>query len=81
MTDVHEVGSQPDSRSTFAQLAARVLREMSRRYRIRDRVERALGVVEAFSVAAPEACSSNSMSMSMSGGGVHGLQAVSRDAR
>ena len=40
-TDVQEVGSQPDFRSTFAQMAARLLREMSRRHRIRERVERA----------------------------------------
>ncbi len=52
-TDVQEVGSQPDFRSTFAQMAARLLREMSRRHRIRDRVERALGVVKAFSVVTP----------------------------
>ncbi len=52
-TDVQEVGSQPDFRVTFARLAARLLREMSRRQRIRGRVERALGVVKAFSVAAP----------------------------
>jgi hypothetical protein len=52
-TDVQEVGSQPDFRSTFAQMASRLLREMSRKHRIRDRVERALGVVKAFSVVAP----------------------------
>ena len=52
-TDVQEVGSQPDFRVTFARMAARVLREMSRRHRIKDRVERALGVVKAFSVAGP----------------------------
>src|SRR5579871_3248687 len=52
-TDVQEVGSQPDFRSTFAQMAARLLREMSRKHRIRDRIERALGVVKAFSVVAP----------------------------
>jgi hypothetical protein len=52
-TDVQEVGSQPDFRSTFAQMAARLLREMSRRHRIRDRVERALGVVKAFSIVTP----------------------------
>lgn len=52
-TDVQEVGSQPDFRSTFAQMASRLLREMSRRHRMRDRVERALGVVKAFSVVAP----------------------------
>jgi hypothetical protein len=52
-TDVQEVGSQPDFRSTFAQMAARLLREMSRRHRVRDRVERALGVVKAFSLVTP----------------------------
>jgi hypothetical protein len=52
-TEVQEVGSQPDFRSTFAQMASRLLREMSRRHRIRDRVERALGVVKAFSVVTP----------------------------
>jgi len=52
-TDVQEVGSQPDFRSTFAQMASRLLREMNRRHRIRDRVERALGVVKAFSILAP----------------------------
>ena len=52
-TDVQEVGSQPDFRVTFARMAARLLREMSRRHRIKERVERALGVVKAFSVVAP----------------------------
>jgi len=52
-TDVQEVGSQPDFRVTFARIATRLLREMSRRHRIKDRVDRALGVVKAFSVVAP----------------------------
>jgi hypothetical protein len=52
-TDVQEVGAQPDFRSTFAQMAARLLRELSLRHRMRDRVERALGVVKAFSVVVP----------------------------
>jgi hypothetical protein len=52
-TDVQEVGSQPDFRATFAQMASRLLREMSRKHRIKDRVERALGVVKAFSVLTP----------------------------
>jgi hypothetical protein len=52
-TDVQEVGSQPDFRVTFARMAARLPREMSRRHRVKDRVERALGVVKAFSVAVP----------------------------
>ncbi|MBO0713838.1 MAG: ATP-binding protein, partial [Acidimicrobiales bacterium] len=34
-TDVQEVGSQPDFRATFAQMASRLLREMSRRYAIK----------------------------------------------
>ncbi len=52
-TDVQEVGSQPDFRVTFARMAARLLREMSRRHRVKERVERALRVVKAFSVVAP----------------------------
>jgi hypothetical protein len=52
-TDVQEVGSQPDFRVTFARMATRLLREMSRRHRIKDRAERALGVVKAFSIAVP----------------------------
>jgi hypothetical protein len=52
-TDVQEVGSQPDFRSTFARMAARLLRQMSRKRRIKERVERALSVVKAFSVAVP----------------------------
>jgi hypothetical protein len=54
-TDVQEVGSQPDFRVTFARMAARLLREMSRKHRVKSRVERALGVVKAFSVAVPGA--------------------------
>ncbi len=54
-TDVQEVGSQPDFRVTFARMAARLLREMSRRHRIKRRVDRALGVVKAFSLAVPGA--------------------------
>jgi hypothetical protein len=52
-TDVQEVGSQPDFRVTFARMAARLLREMSSKHRIKDRVDRALGVVKAFSIAVP----------------------------
>jgi len=52
-TDVQEVGSQPDFRATFAQMASRLLREMSRRYRMKERVDRALGVVKAFSLVGP----------------------------
>lgn len=52
-TDVQEVGSQPDFRVTFARMALRLLREMSRRHRVGQRVQSALGVVKAFSVAVP----------------------------
>ncbi|HLI33083.1 MAG TPA: ATP-binding protein [Solirubrobacteraceae bacterium] len=52
-TDVQEVGSQPDFRVTFARMAARLLREMSRPHRIKERVDRALSVVKAFSIVAP----------------------------
>ena len=52
-TDVQEVGSQPDFRVTFARMAARLLREMSRKHRTKDRVERGLSVVKAFSIAVP----------------------------
>jgi hypothetical protein len=54
-TDVQEVGSQPDFRLTFARMATRLLREMSRKHRRKDRVDRALGVVKAFSIAVPGA--------------------------
>ena len=54
-TDVQEVGSQPDFRVTFARMAARLLREMSRKQRMRSRAERALSVVKAFSIAVPGA--------------------------
>ena len=52
-TDVQEVGSQPAFRTTFARMAARLLANMARRHRARDRVARALSVVKAFSLAAP----------------------------
>ncbi len=54
-TDVQEVGSQPDFRVTFARMAARLLREMSRRHRVKERAGRALAVVKAFSIAVPGA--------------------------
>src|SRR5207248_4905782 len=38
-TDVQEVGAQPDFRVTFARMAMRLLRELSRRHRIKDRVD------------------------------------------
>lgn len=54
-TDVQEVGSQPDFRITFARMATRLLREASRKQRVKERVERALQVVKAFSMAVPGA--------------------------
>jgi hypothetical protein len=52
-TDVQEVGSAPDFRATFARMAARLLLNMSRRHRAKERIERALSVVKAFSIAIP----------------------------
>ena len=52
-TDVQEVGSSADFRATFAQMASRLPREMSRRHRMKERIERALGVVKAFSMLTP----------------------------
>ncbi len=54
-TDVQEVGSSPDFRSTFARMAVRLLMNMSRRHRAKQRIERALSVVKAFSIAIPGA--------------------------
>ncbi len=54
-TDVQEVGSRADFRATFARMAARLLTNMSRRHRARQRIERALAVVKAFSLAIPGA--------------------------
>jgi len=52
-TDVQEVGSQHDFRSSFARMASRVLRSMSLKARMKDRALRALGVVKAFSASVP----------------------------
>ena len=52
-TDVHEVGSQADFRTTFSETAFHVLLSMSRRDRMKDRARTALGVLKAFSVGAP----------------------------
>ena len=54
-TDVQEVGSNPDFRATFARMAARLLMNLSRRHRAKQRIERALSVVKAFSIALPGA--------------------------
>jgi hypothetical protein len=52
-TDVQEVGSNADFRTTFAGMANRLLLNMSRRHRAKQRIERALSVVKAFSIAIP----------------------------
>lgn len=52
-TDVHEVGSQADFRTTFSETAFHLLLTMSRRDRMKDRARKALGVLKAFSVGAP----------------------------
>jgi hypothetical protein len=54
-TDVQEVGSQSDFRVSFARMAVRLLTNMSSRHRARERIQRALGVVKAFSLAVPGA--------------------------
>jgi hypothetical protein len=52
-TDVQEVGSNADFRTTFSGMANRLLMNMSRRHRAKQRIERALSVVKAFSIAIP----------------------------
>ena len=52
-TDVQEVGSQADFRVSLARMAVRLLTNMSARHRARERIERALSVVKAFSLAVP----------------------------
>jgi hypothetical protein len=52
-TDVVEIGSSGDLRSTFAQMAARICWSMSRRHRLAGRVEHTFGVVKSFSLRAP----------------------------
>ena len=54
-TDVQEVGSQADFRVSFARMAVRLLTNMSSRHRARERIQRALSVVKAFSLAVPGA--------------------------
>ncbi len=54
-TDVQEVGSPADFRVTFARMAIRLLTNMSARHRARERIERALAVTKAFSLAGPGA--------------------------
>jgi hypothetical protein len=52
-SDVQEVGSQHDFRVSFARMAARVLRSMSMKARMKDRARKALSVVKAFIAEAP----------------------------
>src|SRR5271157_971200 len=52
-SDVQEVGSQPDFRVTFGRMAAKLLTNMSRRHRAKERIDRAMSVVKAFSLAVP----------------------------
>ncbi len=52
-TDVHEVGSQADFRTTFSETAFELLLAMSRRDRMKERARRAFGVLKAFSAQAP----------------------------
>jgi hypothetical protein len=52
-TDVHEVGSQADFRTTFSETAFQLLRSMSRKERMKDRARQALGVLKAFALEAP----------------------------
>jgi hypothetical protein len=56
-TDVQEVGSNADFRTTFAGMANRLLMNMSRRHRAKQRIERALAVVKSFSLGLPGAVS------------------------
>jgi AAA ATPase domain len=52
-TDVHEVGTQPDFRTTFSETGFKLLRSMSRRERMKDRARQAMGVLKAFAIEAP----------------------------
>jgi hypothetical protein len=52
-TDVHEVGSQADFRTTFSETAFELLLSMSRRERMKERARKAMGVLKAFSAEAP----------------------------
>jgi hypothetical protein len=54
-TDVQEVGSNADFRTTFAGMANRLLVNMSRRHRAKQRIEHAFRVVKSFSIAIPGA--------------------------
>jgi hypothetical protein len=52
-TDVHEVGSQADFRTTFTDAGFQLLLSMSRRERMKERARQAMGVLKAFALEAP----------------------------
>ena len=52
-TGVVEIGATTDFRASVARMTHRLLRGLSRKHAILDRVTRALGVLKAFSVVAP----------------------------
>jgi hypothetical protein len=52
-TDVHEVGTQADFRTTFSETAFELLLSMSRKERMKDRARQAMGVLKAFALDAP----------------------------
>src|SRR3954467_7184892 len=52
-TGVVEIGATTDFRTSISRMTHRLLRGLSRKHAIRDRVIRALGVLKAFNVTAP----------------------------
>ncbi len=52
-TGVVEIGAMTDFRTSISRMTHRLLRGLSRKHAIRDRVTRALGVLKAFNVTAP----------------------------
>jgi hypothetical protein len=52
-TGVVEIGATTDFRTSVSRMTHRLLRGLSRKHAIRDRVVRALGVLKAFNVTAP----------------------------
>ena len=52
-TGVVEIGATTDFRTSMSRMTHRLLRSLSRREAIRDRVTRALGVLKAFNVTTP----------------------------
>jgi hypothetical protein len=52
-TGVVEIGATTDFRTSISRMTHRLLRSLSRKHVIKDRVTRALGVLKAFNVTAP----------------------------